>query len=94
MVGPRPVEVLIEELVLEGVRREDRFRVAQALEEALERRLAREGVPDSLASIEPAERLDAGTIHVPVGARPEALGVQVGETIYRALGGAEGRVRD
>src|SRR5262245_23753561 len=82
---PPSVELHIEELVLHGFAPGDRYRITEAIERELTRLLAEGGVPPSLARGGEVGRLDGGAFESVQGARPEAVGVQVAQAIYRGM---------
>ncbi|MEI2579944.1 hypothetical protein [Scytonema sp. PRP1] len=82
----RNIELHIEELVLHGFARQDRYRIGDAIQQELTRLLNEQGVPPSVAGSGEIARLDAGTFEVKAGAKPEAIGVQVAQAIYGGLG--------
>ena len=80
----REVELHIEELVLVGFPPGDRFAVADALERELQRLVEASG-PGALRSTGGLEQLDGGTFRVAPGSRAQAIGGQLGQSVFRAL---------
>ena len=66
------VELHIEELVLDGFVRGQRYEIAEAIGRELERLLAGR-VPQSLTAGSAVDRLDAGVLEIRQAARPEAV---------------------
>jgi hypothetical protein len=83
--GPS-IELHIEELVLYGFAHRDRYRIAEALERELAALFAGRDVPAGLARRAEIERLDGGTFNVAPRSRPETIGAQVAQSVYRRLG--------
>jgi hypothetical protein len=86
-VAPRAsaVELHIDELVLHGFTRADRFAVRDAIERELMRVIAERGVPGTIASPVTIERLDAGGFTAKADAKPQAIGGQTAAALYRGL---------
>jgi hypothetical protein len=81
----RPLALHIDELVLDGFPPLDRGRLAIAVERALARLLAEQGVPAGLAESGTADRLDAGSFEVPAGRDAEAVGAGIARAVYGGL---------
>jgi len=79
------IEVHIEELVLVGFARGQRYEIAEAIGRELERLLSQR-VPRSLESGSSVERLDAGVLEIKPLARPEAVGAGIAQQIYGGMG--------
>ena len=79
------VELHIAELVLHGFEPGDRYRIGEAVERELARLLAEQGVPPSLVQGGEIERLDGGSFEVTPGAKPEAIGTQIGAQVLWAV---------
>jgi hypothetical protein len=80
------LDLYIERLVLEKLSPSERERVATALVAELERLVAEQGLPPDLVA--------AGSINLPhhgvtvaAGSRPDAIGVQVAQSLYHSLSG-------
>jgi hypothetical protein len=83
------LELSIERLVLPDLPLVHRERVAAALEAELARLWAEQGLPPGVgggASIV----LNASGVQVAAGARPEAIGARVAQSVYGDLAGGEG----
>jgi hypothetical protein len=87
---PNPISLHIEELILEGFGAGDRHRIADSLGCALERLLLSQGVPAELAESREVETINARPFDVMPHAKPEAIGSQVAQAIYRGLMEGEG----
>ena len=84
----RPIRLHVDELVLHGLPQIDATRVADALQRELRWRLAELELPSGLSTPARAEHLVApGPVVVEGGARPESVGRQVGQALWRSLGG-------
>jgi hypothetical protein len=79
----RPIDLHIEELVLDGFPPGDRHRIGAALVRELTRLLTERGV-DSIGQGE-AARLDGGTFEMQPGGRPERTGVQIAQSVFRGM---------
>jgi hypothetical protein len=78
------IELHIEELVLSGFPRAQRYEIADAISHELERLFARQ-VPPSLELGSTVERLDAGVLEIKPLARPEAVGAGIAQQIYGGM---------
>jgi hypothetical protein len=76
-MNPRQIEVHIEALVLHGFPRSARWQIADAIENELRARLARDGIPVAWQSS--PRHLDAGSIKSNTNA---ALGTKVARAIH------------
>ncbi len=87
--NPPSVDLRIEELVLhgfaQGVPAGYRSRIGAAVEQELARLLTEQGVPMGLSQAGALARLDAGAFEVAPDAKPEVIGVQVAQAVYRGL---------
>jgi hypothetical protein len=79
------VRLHIDELVLDGFPPGDRYRIAAAVEVELTRLFADQGVPPDLASGRAIPALDGGSFDVAPDARPDRIGGQVAQAVYRGL---------
>jgi hypothetical protein len=82
---PKNIELHIEELVLHGFAPGDRYRIGEAVEQELTRRLADRGVPQSLAEGGEIVSVDGGAFEVATGSRAETVGAQVSKAVYGGL---------
>lgn len=87
--GPR-VELHIEELVLHGFARGDRYAIADAIEHELARLLAAQlagpAVPPALARPSEHARMDAGTVHLQNSAG-DAVGTELAQAVHGVITG-------
>ncbi|WP_414569496.1 hypothetical protein [Nostoc sp. CCY 9925] len=83
---PTNVELHIEELLLHGFAAKDRDRIGEIIQHELTRLLSEGGLPPSLVQGGEMTRLDGGGFQVAAGAKPEAIGVQIAQSIYGGLG--------
>ena len=79
------IELHIEELVLHGFEARDRHRIAGEVERELAR-LVGDGNGLRALSRNPAiERLNGGVFQAQAGAKPQAAGKQIAQSVYRSL---------
>jgi hypothetical protein len=83
------LELIIERLILPDLPLVHRERVAAAIEQELARLWAEQGPPPGVEAGEPLA-LSATSVQVAAGARPEAIGAQVAQSIYTSLAGGGG----
>ena len=79
------VIVNIDRLVLGGGHGMDRHALAAGLRAELERLFARPATTDALASLGHVARVDAGTVSVVPGAKPQRTGASVARAIARSV---------
>ena len=79
------IEIHIDELVLYGFAPADRWRIGQAIEHALTRLFAEQGLPPALSMGGELARIDGGAFHVTTGTAAEGLGAQVAQAVYGGL---------
>jgi hypothetical protein len=79
---PANIELNIDELVLHGFAPGDRYRIAAAVERELARLFAEHGVPPSLLTGGDLASLDGDAFQVVPGAKPDAIGSQVAQSVY------------
>jgi|SRR5262245_38978148 len=79
------VELQIDELVLHGFAPGERFAVAEALESELAELFAEQGCGPSLIRSLDLSTLDGGEFRVLSGSKPQQIGAQVGQSVYRHL---------
>lgn len=80
------IKLHIEELVLHGFERIDRFRIGAAIEGELIRLLNEQGVPSLFSHNGEFARMDHGTFNLAPNAKAEAIGSQVARQVYGGLG--------
>lgn len=83
------IEFHIEELILEGFAPGDRHRIADTLENELERLFLIRGVPAGLAESGEVQTMNAGSFEVIPHAKPEAIGGYVAKAVYEGLTGGK-----
>jgi hypothetical protein len=83
------VHLYIEELVLDGFAPGDRHRIADTLENELERLFLIRGVPAGLAESGEVQTMNAGSFEVIPHAKPEVIGSDVAKVIYEGLTGGK-----
>jgi hypothetical protein len=88
--SPRQIDIYIDELVLHGFERGDRYRIASAIEAEIARLLTEQGLPFAPAHDHSAEVLDAGQFDM-TKAKPESVGSQVAQKIHAGLNASEGK---
>lgn len=86
-VRPEQVELVIDELVLEGFAGGQRDQIRVAVERELARLLVEQGVPPSLEQEKDVARLEAEEVGVSEGMGADTIGTRVARALYRGLGG-------
>jgi len=79
------VQLRIEQLTIEGIRHSDRHIFAASVQEGLQRLLNNGGMPRRLTAPIQSDQSQAPTIAIVAGARPQAIGRQVADAVYRSL---------
>jgi hypothetical protein len=82
---PRAIEVQIDELVLRGFPRADRYAIGEALSQEIQRLLADAGKQPFLRQSTDRPVLDVGRVALAPNADPAAVGAQVGQAIHTSL---------
>ncbi len=77
---PQRIELHIDELVLHGFEHTDRYAIGEAIERELTRLL---GTGD--IRMQSSDRIDAGSLTLASGAKPQRIGTQVAGRIHRSL---------
>ncbi len=80
------IELVIDELVLHGFERGDRYRIGQAIQQELTTLLSG---PENLTSFGVSQEIaqvDAGSVRLSQGAAPSEIGSQVAQSVYRGIG--------
>ena len=75
----------IDRLVLNGFQQEDRQRIAEGLQQELQRLLRNTEGAECLASLRNTSRIRAGSVSFFQGEKPEHLGASVATVIARRL---------
>ena len=81
------IQLYIDQLVLHGFPRDDRHRIGEAIRQELLRQLGERGIADAEALPQRASSLNAGSIQVEKGGRPEKIGIQVARAVYGSVAG-------
>jgi len=79
------LELNIEKLILPDLPPRQRARVAAAIEQELSRLWTAQGLPPGVTG--DALALNATSIQVAAGLTPDAMGIQVAQSIYQSLAG-------
>jgi hypothetical protein len=82
---PRAVNLHIEELVLHGFSRGERFEIGDAVERELSRLFSEPDNSQSLAETASKDSVDGGSFRISQGARSAAIGTQVANAVYGGL---------
>jgi hypothetical protein len=80
-----PVELHIEELVLRGFSPDECYSIREAIEHELVRLLTEIGIPALLTQSSDMARLEAGSIDIVSGSKPNMVGIQVAQSVYQGL---------
>lgn len=91
---PHAIELHINELVLDGFRSADRQAIANALQCELVRLLQQQGIPGSMTRDSDHSGFDAGRLDAAPGSRPETVGAQVAQAVYRGITNGVGAASD
>lgn len=87
VLGPRALEIHIDELVLHGFSPGDRYPIADAVERELTRLFIQEGLPPSLAHAAEIARIDGGAFRVAAVGKQESKQESTGAHVARAIYG-------
>ncbi len=79
------IDLQIDDLILHGFPTGDRHRIGAAVERELGRLVCERGLPAALGQGGDRPNLDGGSFNVRPNARPEAIGVQVAQAVYRGF---------
>ena len=81
-----PVEIHLEQLVLDGFDPRDRHRIAGAVESGLARLFENQSVdPQRLAAMGDRLKINAGRIVIPAGGSPDGIGAQIASAVFEGL---------
>ena len=83
---PQDIDLRINQLMIEGLQPSDRYQFGNAVQTELARLLAEKGMPPNLTGSAELGQLAAGTISITAAPRPEIIGRQVAEAVYRGIG--------
>lgn len=89
--NPANIELHINELVLHGFERGDRYRIGEALQQELLRQLSEQGIAQGFLQQGHARHLDAGAIQIQQGGHAESIGRQVAQAVYASVSGEPSR---
>lgn len=81
----RQVSVQIDSLVLTGFRHEDRYAIAQGLQDQLTEMLSTPDMAERLNQTSTIPRLRVGQVNVSTNARPQQIGSVAAEEIGKGL---------
>lgn len=84
-MNPRAIEVHIEELVLHGFTRGDRYALGDAVQRELTRLFGERGVPVSLRSERATEEIGHVTYNAARNAQPAIVGRKVAGAVYQTF---------
>jgi hypothetical protein len=90
-MGVTKIDLHIEDLVLRGFSPLDGAALRDSIESELTRLIETRGLKASEGSDLSIDAIDAGRFKVAPGARPQATGAQIAQSIYGSLGGNTGR---
>lgn len=81
------VFVHIDAVTLKGFRHEDRYAIAQGIEQELGRVLSAPGSVDALSALDGASRIAVQDTRIAPGSKPSGVGAQVARGIGREISG-------
>lgn len=79
------IDLHIGELILRDVPYALRHRIAAAVEQELARLLSEQDLPQSIAQGGNIPQIDIGTMQLAPDAKPDAIGVQIAQSVYGNL---------
>jgi hypothetical protein len=79
------VNLHIDRLVLRGFRHEDRYGIAEGIQQELARMLADPEAAQQLAAYGDMSRLRIGSVQIGRGAKPQSVGTQVARGIGKGM---------
>jgi hypothetical protein len=80
------IELVIDELVLQGFERTDSRPIGQAIQDELMRLLTEAEIPSPFTRSHEIRHLDAGSTVVTHGAASSVVGNQVAQAVYKGIG--------
>lgn len=80
--GNHNLELHIEELILHGFPVGDRHLISAAMQQELSRLFVEQGIPRSFTQSSEVPQLNAGAIQLTPTLKPDAIGVQIAQSIY------------
>lgn len=84
-LSPCSINLHIEELVLDGFARSDRYRIAEGVQRELARLASRSGTLRSLGTPLTVEQVAGGTFTVKADSSPKQTASQIARAIYQGL---------
>jgi len=88
------IELNIEELVLDGFARADRYVIGAAVERELTRLLSEQAIPPGWHRDVDIARLEGATFQMSAGARPFTIGAQIAGAVYKSIGPEYGAAKE
>ncbi len=85
-MGGMNIDLHIEQLRLDGFAPGDRYRIGGAVRDELRRLIAKNGIPRGLSQGLDMARLNGGSFNAAPGSKPQAIGRQVANSVYKGLG--------
>jgi hypothetical protein len=82
---PERIELMIDELLLEGLGSEDRESIRADVERQLTRLFLEQGIPLSLIREAEIDHLEAGSISVDDTMGSNTIGTRIARTLYKGL---------
>lgn len=82
---PPRIDLVIDELVVRGVRADNPKALARAVERELARQFVQHGIPAAFHRNVAVDRLNAGAVTIAPNTRPAALGAQVARAVHGAF---------
>jgi hypothetical protein len=80
-----PIELHIDELVVNGFAPADRYAISDAVERELTRLLGEQGVPSSLRVEGATDEIKAAAFNATPNAKPPTIGRQIAEAVYQGF---------
>ena len=85
MKNPQTIELHVERLVLHGFAADQRYRISETVKQELARLIETHGVPATLVERVSVEALEGKSFNVNREPRPQQIGSQVAQAVFRAL---------
>ena len=82
---PERIELMIDELALDGIGTGDQEGIRISVERELTRLFLEQGIPPTLAQEADIARLEAGSVDFRKGMETDALGARIAQTLYEGL---------
>lgn len=90
-MGSPNIDLNIDQLILQGFSKRDAFYIGQAMRQELTRLIQESDLPPGFNANAHFARLNAGSITVAAGAKPEFVGRQIAASVYAGLGAGSSR---